>query len=319
MIALAVVVAAPLFLWLFSLAAVRVIEWRWPPLGRAAEVGGVRLRVLQEGPADAPTLVLVHGASGNLREPLAALAPALSGRFRLVAVDRPGNGHSGIGPRAMSDPSRQADMVAAALAALGIGPALFLGHSWGAALVAALAIRHPSRVEGLVLLAPASHPWPGGAISRRTRFFAHSPLGPALAALVVVPLGLLLARPTIRAIFAPAPAAPGYGKAIGALLAIRPAAFVAGCREVADFYGHVLKLSARYDAIRAPTEIVASDVDRVVATAIHACGLARDIPGARLTILPGAGHMPHWTRTEDVVEAIERAAARARQARRPAR
>ena len=53
-------------------------------------------------------------------------------------------------------------------------------------------------------------------------------------------------------------------------------------------------------------EIVTGDSDAIVAPAIHAYALARDIPGARLTVLPGIGHMPHWSAPEAVVAAIER-------------
>ena len=155
-----------------------------------------------------------------------------------------------------------------------------------------------------MLVASATHPWPG-AISRRTRFFAGR-FGRVCAEIVVVPLGLLLAPAVVRAIFHPDPVPPRYKRRIGALLSLRPARFVAGCGDVAYLYAHVLRLSARYHEIRAPTEIVTGDLDRVVSPAIHSYGLARDIPGARLTVLPGAGHMPHWSRTSDVVAAIER-------------
>lgn len=306
MIGLAGVAALLLALWAFSRAAVRRIHRAWPPIGRKVEIDGLGIHFVDVHAApDAPTLLLIHGASGNLREPLAALQAGLGGRFRIVAVDRPGHGHSAAGGRGMSDPARQADLIAALLRRLGVGPCLALGHSWGAAVAAALAVAHPENVAGLVLLAPATHPWPGG-VSRRARLFATPLLGRLLAELIVVPLGLRLIAPGVRAIFAPAAPPPCYAAEIGAALAIRPATFVATCRDIADLYPCLVRAAARYGEIRAPVEIVTGDVDSVVSPAIHAFGLARDIPGARLTVLPGAGHMPHWTRPADVVAAIER-------------
>ena len=71
-------------------------------------------------------------------------------------------------------------------------------------------------------------------------------------------------------------------------------------------------MTAQYDQIDAPTEIVTGDEDAIVVPAIHAYALARDIPGARLTVLSGVGHMPHWSAPEAVVAAIERVAARSK-------
>lgn len=303
-------------LWLVSRACVFLIERTWPPLGTMLRIDGLDMHV-RDVPAapGAPVLLLIHGASGNLREPLAALSAALGGRFRLIGVDRPGHGHSSRGPRAISDPALQADLIAHLLDARLAAPCIALGHSWGAAVAAGLAQRHPDKVAGLVLVAPATHPWPGG-VSRRTRFFALPYVGRLAAEIAVVPLGLLLAAGAVRTIFAPDAAPHDYSCRVGALLAVRPKTFVANCRDVVDLYGHLVRLSARYCEISAPTEIVTGDRDPIVSAAIHSYGLARDIPGARLIILQGAGHMPHWSRTPEVAAAIERVAgSRARAAR----
>jgi pimeloyl-ACP methyl ester carboxylesterase len=307
------IVAALAAIWALSLAGTLVINRSWPARGRVVRVDGLDVHVV-EVPASQrdATLVLIHGASGNVRELLAALQEPLAGRFNLIAIDRPGHGHTSCGDRTASDPERQAEIVGAALDALGVGPAIVLGHSWGGAVALALALRRPELVSGLVLVAPASHPWPGG-VARRTRLFARPYVGRALAELVLLPLGLVLVGPVVRRIFAPDPVPPGFSRRIGALLAIRPGTFAAGCRDIADLSDHLARLSRRYGEIRVPTEIVAGDNDRVVSTRHHAGGLARDIPGARLTVLAGAGHMPHWSRTEEVVAAIDRVAEPARQ------
>ena len=292
--------------WAFTRISVVMIERTWPPTGRIMTIDGLNVHVLDvPGRPGAPVLLLIHGASGNVGDPLNALSAALRGNFRVIAIDRPGHGHSARGPREMSDPARQADVAAGVLERLGGAPAIVVGHSWGASVAAALAQRHPARVAGLVLVAPATHPWPGG-VSRRTRFFALPFIGPLAAEFAVVPLGLALAGPAIRAVFAPDPVPEDYARRTGALLAIRPKTFLANARDVVDLNAHLLRLSARYHEIRAPTEILTGDRDPIVSAAIHAYGLARDIPGARLTVLPGAGHMPHWSRTRQIVAAIER-------------
>jgi pimeloyl-ACP methyl ester carboxylesterase len=305
-----VIAAIPAVLWIGSRFAILLIERTWPRMGALWRVDGLDIHVVDvpAGPA-APVLVLIHGASGNVRESLAALAAPLRGRYRLIAVDRPGNGYSARGSREMSDPTRQAAIIAAALDRLGVHGCLVLGHSLGGVVTLALALARPDLVKGLVLVAPASHPWPGG-ISRRTRFFGLSRFGRILAEFVVVPLGLWAIGPTIRIIFRPCVVPASYAWRIGAMLAIRPASFVANCRDIADLYGHVVRLAARYHQIAAPAEIVTGDYDSILAPPLHAYALARDLPGARLTVLPGAGHMPHWSRTAEIVAAIDRLGAR---------
>lgn len=314
------VLALPLLgVLVFSRVAVAVIDRMWPPVGHFVDIDGVRLHVLDIPAAaqSAPPLLLLHGASGNLREPVIALRDGLGGRFRLIAIDRPGHGHSSRGPRGTSDPARQADLVAGALDALSAGQCLVLAHSWGAAVAASLAVRHPTHVSGLVLVSPATHPWPGG-VSRRARTFATPILGRILAEFAVVPIGLRLIGPSVRSIFAPADVSAGYSGKIGAALAIRPRSYVATCRDIVDLHGHLVRNSVSYSDIRAPVEIVTGDTDRVLAPAIHSWGMARDVPGACLTVLAGAGHMPHWSRTAEVIAALERVSERDRQSRRPA-
>jgi pimeloyl-ACP methyl ester carboxylesterase len=211
----------------------------------------------------------------------------------------------------MCDPARQADLIAKVLAKLDVRCSLVAGHSWGAAVAAALAVRYPQQVDGLILIAPATHPWPGDRISRRLRFFARPYIGPALAYLAVVPLALLLMRPMLRIIFKPDSVPPGFVEKTAGLLAIRPRNYVATCRDIANLNDHLMRLAPHYREIVAPTEIIAAEQDRVVSPSLHGRGLARDIPGAHLTMLKDTGHMPHWSRTAEVVAAVEQVARRA--------
>ena len=70
------------------------IERAYPPAGKFVEVEGGRLHVLELGPADAPAIVLLHGASGNLGDMRLALGESLAARYRVILVDRPGHGWS---------------------------------------------------------------------------------------------------------------------------------------------------------------------------------------------------------------------------------
>ena len=300
-------IAVCVVLWLFSSLAVLLLERRFAPIGSVLAFPFGRVHVVDQPGArpDAPCVVLIHGAAGNLRDLFYALSGHLAGRFRIILIDRPGHGFSTRRDPLWSDPRRQAEALDAVLTRLGVDGAIIVGQSWGGAFAAAFALRYPKRIRGLVFVSPATHPWPSG-IGWHVRVGAMPVVGRVFAELAAMPVGLALVPGALRSIFAPNAVPPDYRARIGAALVLRPRTFVANCRDIADFYGHVTAMGAQYDQIDAPTEIVTGDEDAIVAPAIHAYGLARDIPGARLTVLPGVGHMPHWAAPEAVVAAIER-------------
>lgn len=277
-------------------------------VGRFVRVDGVDLHILDEGaaggPGELPPVVFLHGASGNLNEPRTAMAGRLTGR-RCLYLDRPGHGHSTRPDRRYASPARQADLVAGLLAHLGIERAVVVGHSWGGAVAAALAVAHPDRIAGLVLVAPATHPWPGG-VSWTYRLAAQPVIGPLFAWTLVYPVGIATLETAMAGVFHPEPVPDRYRQSAHIDLVLRPKAFVANAEDVADLKANVTALAPRYPEITAPTVIVTGDRDAVVWPSIHSEGLKRDIAGAELVMLPGAGHMPHHTHPDAVVAAIAR-------------
>jgi len=65
-------------------------ETRWPPIGRFIEADGARLHVAEAGAPDAPAVLLIHGASANLRELWTPIGLPLAETHRVLAFDRPG-------------------------------------------------------------------------------------------------------------------------------------------------------------------------------------------------------------------------------------
>jgi pimeloyl-ACP methyl ester carboxylesterase len=114
--------------------------------------GYIELRA--SGPADAPTVVCLHGigsSSAGYRAQLAGLAH----RFRVIAWNAPGFGAST--PLAAFDPRAQdyADVLLSLLDALRCERmAALVGSSWGSVIAMAFAARHPERLDRLVLSAP---------------------------------------------------------------------------------------------------------------------------------------------------------------------
>ncbi|MGY1722104.1 alpha/beta fold hydrolase [Blastococcus sp. SYSU DS0533] len=134
----------------------------WPPGARSAVVdldGPVRYLDLG-GPAGAPVLLCVHGLGGSALN-WGLLAPLLSARHRVLAVDLFGHGGSGVpaAPRldALAADRRLVDRFVREV----VGePVVLLGHSMGGVVTVLQAAGAPATVRRLVLLSP---PVPGTA------------------------------------------------------------------------------------------------------------------------------------------------------------
>src|SRR5579871_611988 len=176
------------------------------PAGRFVPVDGGHLHVVDLAPVqptDLAPVVLLHGASGNLEDQRLTLGNALAARRRVILIDRPGHGFSDRpGGKADASPGRQAALIAQALAHLGIAHAIVVGHSWSGALAAALALDFSDRVAGLVLLAPVTHPWPGG-ISWYNILASTPFVGRLFARACALPLGSLLIAGAVASVFEP--------------------------------------------------------------------------------------------------------------------
>lgn len=286
------------------------IDARYPPTGPFATVTGGRIGTIQAGPNPSArgTVVLLHGASANAADPMAELGRRLAAAgFRVVSLDRPGFGWSDrLAGADMATPKAQAAAIAEALRDLGVGPALIVGHSWGGALAAALALDHPERVAGLVLLAPAVMPLPAlGPIPWYYRLALVPPVTWLLSRTVATPVGLYYLAPAGRSVFRPQEAPAGYLEASRAAMVLRPGTMLANVQDLMALPEALKQQSTAYDRITAPTLIVTGDRDAIVPADRHARPLANLIPGARLVVLPGIGHMVHVVATQAVVDAIE--------------
>lgn len=130
-----------------------------------------------EARGEGPALVLLHGWGLNVRvwDPL---AEALGGRFRLIAVDLPGHGHSPW-QAARAPAHRQVQWIRATVAPLlGNSPYALLGWSLGAELALEWASARPQGLERLLLFAAtprftSAPDWPYGAPADRLERLAQ--------------------------------------------------------------------------------------------------------------------------------------------------
>lgn len=115
------------------------------------QTGGSQIFFTDEG--NGPPVVLVHGSGCDSYDWNYQL-PALLPRFRVIAVDRRGHGHSGA-PEAGYGPRSEVPDLITLLDSLAIERVIAIGHSTGAGIVAALAADYPARVRALVAVDPS--------------------------------------------------------------------------------------------------------------------------------------------------------------------
>jgi pimeloyl-ACP methyl ester carboxylesterase len=244
---------------------------------RRITVDGTTLRYIDEGRGTA--VVLLHGLGASMYAWRNNIAPVVAAGYRVIAFDNRGFGFSDK-PATGYDNASYARLTLALLDSLHLPDAVLIGHSMGGAIAAEVAIAHPERVRGLVLIASA------GLGAREPLLFrvGRWPLvGPALLAF----RGRGFTERFLEATYADprkvsdadvdqyyAPVAePGYGRALRAVL--RQFRFDA--------------LAGRLDRIAVPTLVLWGEADRLIPITLGRA-LAAGIPRAAFLSVPGAGH-----------------------------
>jgi pimeloyl-ACP methyl ester carboxylesterase len=275
-------------------------EAAYPPQGRLLTVAGRQVHALTRG--QGPDVVLIHGAGGNLRDFSFGLMGRLAGGFRVTALDRPGLGWTDPVPGA-DDPAVQAEVLRQAAAQLGIARPVVLGHSFGGIVALAWALADPQAVAGVVLVGGVSMPWPGDVA--RWYHLTGGRLGAALAVPFVSAFATeAQVRASVTGTFAPAPVPEGYLDHIGAGLTLRRASLRENGRQVLRLKPRVAAMAARYPGLEVPIQAIHGTADRTVRAEIHAIPLSQTAPQVTLTLIEGAGHMPHHSHPETVIAAV---------------
>ena len=281
-----------------------------PPRGKFVKAGGVDIHYVEMSSAhpEGATIVLVHGASGNLGDMVESLMPELSKHHRVIAFDRPGHGWSGRPSRDdITDPAAQAEVLHEALTNLGVTRPVLLGHSWGGAVATAYALKFPDALSGLLVLAGATHVWEGETAWDH-KLVRKPVLGEMFLRTLMAPGGKLLSEAGVANNFAPNEAPDNYTNRIGLPLLFRPDNFRANSADSSRLRSYLKIQSKRYAEIKVPTIIITGNRDKTVWAKLHSYALHEEIAGSELIKMIGVGHMPHYVRPDLVVDALTRLA-----------
>lgn len=285
-------------------------ERRNPPRGRFLDIDGVRLHYVERG--EGQPLVLLHG-NGSMIEDFesSGLVEQAARTYRVIVFDRPGYGHSSRPRDVLWSPDRQAGLIREALARIGAGPAIVLGHSWGASVAVALALDHPDSVAALVLA--SGYYYPTARVDVAAMAGPAVPLlGDVLRYTLAPPASRLLWPALMRKIFGPREVPREFAEGFPEGMAVRPSQLRASAEESAMMIPDAVRFRDRYGDLEMPVVIVAGEADRLVDTVRQSAQLHREIAGSLFRPVAGAGHMVHQTDTDAVMAAIDESAAAAK-------
>jgi pimeloyl-ACP methyl ester carboxylesterase len=248
--------------------------------------GGFHVHYQEDGDSRLPALVLLHGF-GDSYTSWEGWVQQLKTRFHLLSVDFPGHGLTRAPAGYQLSGEGLADFVDAFAAQLGLPKFAVAGNSMGGGVAWQLAVRHPQRIDSLILVDAAGFPneKPPGAVPLAFKILKY-PLGRALLRNIdnrpLIDEGLktdvydkTLITPALVDRWAEFQRAPGH-RAI--LMSVNPSAFNQAAAAVLD-------------KINVPTLILHGENDVLIEPA-SARKFAAAIPGAKVLIYPNTGHLP---------------------------
>jgi pimeloyl-ACP methyl ester carboxylesterase len=235
------------------------------------DVAGTTARYEKIG--SGPPVVILHGWGGSV-ETVRPIVQCLARDHTAFAVDLPGFGRTPQ-PTAVWGVFEYARWVADFMDAVGCADAHFVGHSFGGRVAIGVAVRHPHRLNRLVLVDSAGiKPERTWRYHLRVRGFKA---GRALLGLAPVPRWRQAALDSLRRAFG----STDYRDA-----GTMRESFVRVVNE---------DLRGLLPSIQAPCMLIWGENDPDVPVSDGRI-MAREIPGARLHVLPGAGHFSYLDR-----------------------
>jgi pimeloyl-ACP methyl ester carboxylesterase len=290
--------------WVAGLAALSIVAlavWLYAPdkprgaleaayPGDYRTVDGVRLRLRDTGPRDAPAVLMLHGFGASL-ETWEPWAQALSAHYRVIRFDLPGFGLTGPDPTGDYSDARTVKILADLMDQLGVARASLIGNSLGGRIVWSFAARRPERVTRLVLVSPDGFASPGFAYDK-------APKTP----LIMRALPYIAPRGLLKANLAAAYARP-EALSETTLTRYRDLMLAPGVRPaiLARMGQTILHDPAPTLArIQAPTLLLWGEKDGMIPIS-NAADYQRDLPNATLVRLPNLGHVPF---EEDPVKSL---------------
>lgn len=256
--------------------------------GDMTEVAGARLHVRDDGPKDAPAILMLHGFGSSLHT-WEAWALALQGEHRVVRVDLPG---SGLSPPDLTNSytdKRSMALLVALLDQRGIERVTLVGNSLGGRIAWSFAAAHPERTDKLILISPDGFASPGFE-------YGKAPDVPPLLEVMQYVLPKFLLRMNLE---------PSYGDAASLTpdtvdryhdLMLAPGGRQALLQRMKQTV--LMPPEPILRSIKLPVLLLWGEKDAMIPFS-NAKDYSGSLPNSRLVSFPALGHVPHEEAPEE--------------------
>jgi pimeloyl-ACP methyl ester carboxylesterase len=269
------------------------------PPSRFVEIGnGVTVHLRDEGPKDAPAIILLHGSNADLHtwEPW---VEGLKGQYRVVRFDQVGHGLTGPDPQDDYSRANYVEDIREVADKLGIDKFVLGGNSMGGKHALAFAVAYPERLTGLVLVDGSGGPMldlpdDGKKDSGNIGFKIARMPGIKLLVEQITPRSLI-ARSLEQSVSVKSVASEAAVDRYWELLRY-PGNRRATLKRFSLPYDPLTK--AEIAGVETPTLILWGEEDRLIPVEAGRW-LDKVMPDSRFVVYPGIGHLPH----EEAVEA----------------
>lgn len=254
-------------------------------------VNGADLHYEEQG-SGPETIVFAHGLlwSGRMFD---AQVAALKDRYRCITFDFRGQGQSEV-TRGGYDMDTLAEDAAALLGALGAAPCHFAGLSMGGFVAMRLGARRPELIRSLILMETSADPEPAENVPRYRQLGRVARLigfGPVAPRVMPIMFG--------RTFMTDAARAAERREWQRRMAANHRAGIIRALKGVMERQG----IYEEIEHITAPTLVIVGEQD-VATVPEKARRIAARIPGARLVMIPDAGHTSSVEQPAAVTAAI---------------
>lgn len=272
------------------------IDWPYRAKGRRVRAAPHDWWLIEDGPSDAPVILLLHGAGGSGHS-FRNLIPLLTPEYRVLVPDLPGQGCTSAGGMRRLGLDAMAEDLARLCQALGAVPEIILGHSAGAAIALRMADVMPLR--GVVGINAALGTFDGAAgvmFPLMARVLAATPfVGSAVARLWGNPA-------TVNKLLA------GTGSPLDAEGQAQYLHLVQDRAHVDGTLGMMAQwrldgLMARLPSLQLPVLLIASDKDNAVPPKVSRDAVAHMVQADYVEIA-GFGHLVHEEAADKVAATL---------------
>jgi magnesium chelatase accessory protein len=271
-------------------------DWPHRAASRFVSAAGLNWHVQQMG--SGPVMLLVHGTGASTHS-WAGLMPLLAERFTVIAVDLPGHGFTHPLPSAQMSLPGIAAALSALLTEIGAEPAIAVGHSAGAAILARMTLDRRIAPRRLIALNGALMPFGGAAghiFPAMAKLLFINPIAPKIFAWRAGDRAAVT-----RVIASTGSSIPPENLALYQRLFRSRTHVAAALAMMANW--NLSSLAKELPRLPCPMTLVVGSGDLAVPPD-QAFELARTMPGAKVELLRGLGHLAHEEDPPRVAAAI---------------